>query len=110
MKKYSELYSRKGKVQFTPEFLRETDYELLKKIFSLVIPIGIQDWMSSFGNIVTYYCISPEFEKLEEGNVIPYYMINVENIYDENQLRNHLKHVIIDYKITVKMIDPPKSF
>ncbi|MAO08113.1 MAG: hypothetical protein CL596_05305 [Alteromonas sp.] len=71
----------RGKVIISNSFIKTSPPELLSIIFSKIIPIDINPeyGFNVFDNR-EYHCLSMEFDKVKEGEVIPEYLLIIEPI------------------------------
>lgn len=73
--------NRIGRVEFSKDFMRTLQWEELKVFTSKIFILETQ---SSFvSNSIIMHCVSPEFRSLNEGEVAPFYGINVKVTMDE---------------------------
>jgi len=64
------MKNRKGKINIDRRMLNGEMKEVLS-LFSLLIPRYIED--NPMNSFVSYYCLSPMFKELHEGDSVPLY-------------------------------------
>lgn len=76
-----ELNKRKGFISVTLEFLNKTDFDVLSDMFSRFIPYQSIS-KNEFGiGIQKIYGVSPDFEPIVEGEMIPQYTVKFTTEY-----------------------------
>ena len=72
------LGQRKGKIVLGRTFLDELSVEDLAKIFSNFFVLAIDHRELGMGDNLVYHGVSPFFDEIERGALIPEYLIEIE--------------------------------
>jgi hypothetical protein len=76
--KDESLVSRKGFIRLDKNFLVDNpDPRLLKSLFEIFFPIYTKEEGMNWDNPTIYYGVSPYFEPIEKGTLIPEYFVVV---------------------------------
>lgn len=84
-----DLKQRKGKVVINRDIILQCDYDLLKELFSNVFPIHSE--AIDYYNSIAYYCVSPHFREVAQGERTPEYKVVFEK---NNDFIDRFKEVI----------------
>lgn len=66
------MINRKGVIKISYHFI-DNEPDRVQEVFSKVLPLEIKT--NHFNRIIEYYCISKEFEEVEENCAAPFYEV-----------------------------------